>query len=163
MNIRKINNGSPFNRLDSVEVPVVESPANPRASVYVPQAIDSLLVSEVEVGEGDDKEKVTFFHSDVHLVLNDKLLDAKLGTNYAEQFVRQMYDRGGIKLPKDASFDDIARGIKSRYIQAPCELKSWIDSLDADMKRMYTEYQESQSTTEQVVEPASTEDASVQS
>lgn len=92
-----------------------------------PQLIDTFCVENFST---DDKVKKVKIHSDVFMLFNQTRIENTIGRDAYKQFVENMYQRSGTELPANANFDEIASTIKSRYIQSPSELKSWIVSLE---------------------------------
>lgn len=149
----KINNCHGGNVRASFETTVPDyNPDIEHGVRYVPSVLDPLLVKRVTHADG--RKSVTI-QSDVHVLLYDKQLESKVGTDALSQYVRGMYNDAGVPLPKNANFNEIAKGIKSRYIQSPSELRSWIDSLGEDMRSQFTAYMENAVNTQRAEEQPS--------
>lgn len=101
-----------------------------RVAAVVPQIIDEFCQEDITPPDAKDY-KVTKIHSDIYLLFNQQRIEKTIGRDAYRQWVDNLFQRAGTPLPANASFDDIASTIKSRYIQTPSELKAWIDSLDA--------------------------------
>lgn len=132
---KQVFKSSPFGRfVKPFERPLsVHSDKIDKYSVLrTPSAVDDLLIDNI----GDKKNPAYVVHSDIYFLFNQKRLEYSLGTNAASDYVKSLYNANGYTLPDGVSDEDIFSTIKSRYIQSPCELKAYIDSLGSRAKNL---------------------------
>lgn len=148
--IRKYDFNNPYCKYKSSESEIVDVKVNSRSARVTPNPIHEVCIRNL----GTDDNPCIHIVSDIHLLLHETELSNVVGKDYMEQYVRNMYNTAGVSLPANANFQQIARGIKSRYIQSPQELKSWIASLDADMQQIYSDSVDKVSAAKEAAEAA---------
>lgn len=128
---------SPYSgkKFDLTVVYADDIPSNPRGVIYQPQVLDSVK------DDCNDDGSVLFIHSDVHALMHQKTLD-KLGNgaavrNYLDQL---MSVNDSSSMPEGVTDNDLFDYVKSRYIQSPSELQSYIKRLSSDTKNKVEQY-----------------------
>lgn len=121
---------SPFSGISKAIVAVVPDKVNSNGHgcIYQPSVIDNVKDDYIE-GLG------TFLHSDVHSLLHEKRLDS-LGKSVVNDYLKNLFGSSGVKLPDNVTDNDLLDFVKSRYIQAPCDLNSYVGSLTEQGKSM---------------------------
>lgn len=103
--------------------------------VYEPSPLEPLLVEKVYHGSNEDEFDL-HYSRDVSLLLNQQRLSKELQPLLADAVQRM---RNTVDLSddyKNLSDDDLIDTIRSRYIQSPSELKSWLNYLGENMKSL---------------------------
>ena len=86
-----------------------------------------IFVNELsDVIKLNDNEKVTVFHSDVYLLLNQKRIESYNKTDIDKYFTLNTPSADTSKFTDEQLMDTI----KSRRIQSPSDLKKWSDFID---------------------------------
>lgn len=102
--------GNTHNAKTSIDVCVVSSPVN------------DVLIETLENGD-------KLLRSDIHLLLHQEKLK-QLGERVAASFVDSMqYNAGSSPFVEGLSDSQIIDTIKSKYLQSPAELSSWMQQL----------------------------------
>ncbi len=70
--------------------------------------------------------------SDVQLLLNEKRIVNELGSDNWNKIVQSFGAPSQRYKPGQYSDDDLLRTVKSRYLQTPSEVKSWLDTWKLD-------------------------------
>lgn len=120
---------------------IISSNKYDRMKLFVPPSYVSLLSSEITI---DKNEKALVCHSDIDLVLNQKRLD--------EATLQSIFSSWRTDKGVDTSrFSDaqLLSSIKSRHIQTPSELQSWLDYLTSQQQNIIDD-----ESSKQVIEPA---------
>lgn len=114
-------------------------------------------------------EKVIGYHHPLYMIFNQERLD-RLGDGAVQMWLKSLENAGNSaynKVKDKLSDDDMLKLVKSRHIQSPSELETWLsylneraDVFNKEVARIVAEEkqaQEQQQQQQQVVEPSKTE------
>lgn len=73
--------------------------------------------------------------SDVKLLLDQKRISDQIGLDAVKAWLERIQPKD-LSPKAKLSDSDLLKYVKSRYVQAPCELKSWSDYLDRNRDRV---------------------------
>lgn len=93
-----------------------------RVKRFVAPVFSPLLTTEVKDGD----EVITRYHSDVELVLNQTRLD-----NASLQAIISTWRTSSGQDTSRFTDEQLISNIKSRHLQSPSEIQSWLNYLDA--------------------------------
>ena len=131
-----------FNSLNSLEqgsglVPDV----SPDAFAVAPE-FDSTEQLRVEIDDTDESCPVRYT-SDIRLILHTKDLASRAGLAVASKFGQSKQSASQIQQIMDRmSDDDLLATVRSRHIQAPCEIIAWSKDLSAYAENLESQAQE---------------------
>lgn len=97
-----------------------------RLRLFVPPSYVSLLTSEITI---DKNEKALLCHTDIDLVLNQQRLDDAT----IQSIISTWRSSSGVDTSR-FSDEQLLNHIKSRHLQTPSELQSWLNYL-TDMQQ----------------------------
>lgn len=114
-------------------------------------------------------EKVIGYHHPLYMLFNQERLD-RLGDGAVQMWLKSLENAGNSaynEIKSKLSADDMLKLVKSRHIQSPSELETWLnylneraDSFNKEVAQIVMEekqVQEQQQQQQQVVEPSKTE------
>lgn len=91
----------------------------------------------VELVSSDDNEKCVAVVDPIIMLFNQERLN-KLGADTVEAWLKSMESSSNSavnRLRSQCSDDDLTYMIKSRHLQAPCEISAWIDYMGSHLDK----------------------------
>lgn len=140
-------------RFRTPEVPFIDNTLNAVDILYQPSPVDEFAFNETIMPDGS----TALSYSDpIYLLFNQQRLE-KNGSFAIQQWLQSLQTSSSSQLSElrsKCSDEDLISMIKSRHIQSPSELKSWLDYCSSNIEQFNTELatlkeQQSQTTTEQ--------------
>ena len=148
----------PRNKLcKDVNYVVNSSVVNPKTVVLrSPSMVDDFYHTEIKY---PDDSSAIFIDDPIYMLFNQERLNRELGSTAVKMWLDSLVSSSDhlSELRSKCSDNELMYMIKSRHIQSPSELKSWLDYMSENVEKFNSELASIRESTEQVVEPPKTE------
>ena len=143
-------------RFRDPETPFIDNSLDGVSILYQPSPVDEFAFNETVMPDGS----TAISYSDpIYLLFNQQRLE-KNGSFAIQQWLQSLQSSSSSQLSQlrsKCTDEDLISMIKSRHIQSPSELKSWLDYCSSNIEQFNSELALLQEQQQTITEPTKTE------